>query len=57
MVEKPVACIMSGTIIDADRIPAWGGLLLSAGSAMARTYNLRPANGADHAFRRLQGDA
>jgi hypothetical protein len=42
MVKKLVACIMPSTIIDVDGIPAWGGLLLSAGSARARTYNPRP---------------
>ena len=42
MVKKLVACIMRGTIFDVDGIPASGGMLLSAGSAMARTYNPRP---------------
>jgi hypothetical protein len=42
MVKKLVACIMPSTIIDVDGIPAWGGLLLSAASAMARKYNPRP---------------
>ena len=42
MVKKLVACIMRGTIFDVDGIPASGGLLLSAGSAMALNYNPRP---------------
>jgi hypothetical protein len=42
MVKKLVESIMPSTVFDGDGIPDWGGLLLSAGSAIARKYNARP---------------
>ena len=41
-VKKLVESIMPSTVFDGDGIPDWGGLLLSAGSAIARKYNPRP---------------
>ncbi len=42
LAKKLVACIMPSTIFDVDGIPAWGGLLLCAGSAMTWTHNPTP---------------
>src|SRR5260370_41947348 len=40
--ELLIQSIMPSTVFDGDGIPDWGGLLLSAGSAIARKYNPRP---------------
>ena len=42
LVKKLVECIMPGTVFDVDEILDWGGPLLFADSAIARTNNPRP---------------
>ena len=42
IVKKLVESIMPSTVFDGDGIPDWDGLLLSADSAIACTYNPRP---------------
>src|SRR5260370_21438543 len=48
MVKKLVESIMPSTVFEGDGIADWGGLLLSAGSAIARKYNPRPEQKLSH---------